>query len=218
MRLAMEEAIVNAVRHGNRDDPARRVRLRWHVNRERALVEVEDEGEGFDPQHLPDPCAPENLERPGGRGVLLMRSYTSWLRYNPRGNRVTLCRVAAAHAGKNLLLVEDDADTRDALSQELRSAGYTVHSAANGQEALGQLRAGPPPDLIVLDLMLPGMNGWEFRAQQRRDPVLAAIPVVVVSAIPDVRHSASGLEAAAYLQKPIVGDELLAAVREHCCT
>ena len=93
LRLALEEALVNAIRHGNRGDPSRRVHVRFDIGPDRVLAEVEDEGEGFDPARVPDPRAPENLEQPGGRGLLLMRHYTTWLRYNRIGNCVTLCRV-----------------------------------------------------------------------------------------------------------------------------
>jgi serine/threonine-protein kinase RsbW len=96
LRLALEEALVNAVKHGNRGDPAKQVRVRYQVTRERTLAEVEDEGEGFDPGQVHDPLAPENLERPGGRGLLLMRSFMTWCRFHGRGNRVTLCKDRSA--------------------------------------------------------------------------------------------------------------------------
>ena len=92
MRLALEEAIVNGLRHGNRFDPTKRVLARFHVGPSAVLAEVEDEGPGFDPEAVPDPRTPENLERPGGRGLLLMRSYMTWVRYNSTGNCVTLFR------------------------------------------------------------------------------------------------------------------------------
>jgi serine/threonine-protein kinase RsbW len=92
MRLAVEEALVNAVKHGHKGDSTRRVWIRYQVTDRRVLVEVADQGNGFDPQQVPDPRAPENLERPGGRGLLLMRSYTSWLRYHDHGRRLTLCK------------------------------------------------------------------------------------------------------------------------------
>jgi serine/threonine-protein kinase RsbW len=90
MRLALEEALVNAVKHGNQSDPTKCVRVGYQVTAKAVLVEVEDEGAGFDPDKVPDPCAPENLERPSGRGLLLMRSYMTSVRFNPCGNRVTL--------------------------------------------------------------------------------------------------------------------------------
>jgi serine/threonine-protein kinase RsbW len=90
VRLALEEALINAVKHGNRGDPAKRVRLRYRVTAPAVELEVEDQGEGFDPAAVPDPCAPENRERPGGRGLLMMRHYLDEVHYHGRGNRVTL--------------------------------------------------------------------------------------------------------------------------------
>jgi serine/threonine-protein kinase RsbW len=66
--------------------------VRYQVDAMRALAEVEDEGPGFDPRTVPDPRAPENLERPSGRGLLLMGHFATWIRYNPQGNCVALCR------------------------------------------------------------------------------------------------------------------------------
>ena len=93
VRLALEEAVANAVKHGHQGDPAKRVRVGYRVRADRVLVAVEDQGAGFDPRRVPDPRDPENLDKPSGRGLLLMRSYTTWLRFNERGNRVTLCRA-----------------------------------------------------------------------------------------------------------------------------
>jgi serine/threonine-protein kinase RsbW len=92
MRVALQEAVANAVKHGNHGDPSRQVRIRVRLEPEQVLAEVEDEGEGFDPGRVADPRAAENLERPGGRGLLMMRHYTDWVRHNEKGNRVTLCR------------------------------------------------------------------------------------------------------------------------------
>ena len=92
-RLALEEAVANAVKHGHQGDPAKRVRVGYRVRADRVLVEVEDQGAGFDPRRVADPRDRENLDKPCGRGLLLMRSYTTWLRFNARGNRVTLCRA-----------------------------------------------------------------------------------------------------------------------------
>ena len=92
MRLALEEALVNALKHGHNNDPAKEVRLRCRVSAERVVAEVEDQGPGFDPAAVPDPLAPHNLAKPSGRGLLLMRHYLSWLHHNPRGNVATLCK------------------------------------------------------------------------------------------------------------------------------
>ena len=90
--LALEEAIANALTHGNQSDPGKRVAVLVWVDEEHVMVEVEDEGAGFDRASIPDPRVVPYLERPGGRGLLLMFRYMSWVRYNQRGNRVTLCK------------------------------------------------------------------------------------------------------------------------------
>lgn len=92
VRLALEEALVNAIKHGNNSDPRKPVLVRYVVNHVRVLAEVEDQGPGFDPSQVPDPLAQENLRRATGRGILLMRSFMTWVRHNKRGNCVTLCK------------------------------------------------------------------------------------------------------------------------------
>jgi serine/threonine-protein kinase RsbW len=96
VRLALEEALVNAIKHGNRGDPAKVAQLRYHVRPEFVLLEVEDEGAGFDPSLVPDPLAPENLERPSGRGLFLIRQYMTWMEHNERGNCITMCKHRSA--------------------------------------------------------------------------------------------------------------------------
>jgi serine/threonine-protein kinase RsbW len=91
-RLALDEAICNAIRHGHRDDPTKEVRVRYQVTADRAIVEVEDQGEGFDPDRVADPLGPERIGEPGGRGLLLMRTLATDLVFNARGNRVTFVR------------------------------------------------------------------------------------------------------------------------------
>ena len=92
VRLALEEALVNAIRHGHRNDSSKTVHIRFQATEEQLLVEIRDEGPGFDPKGVPDPLSPENLERPGGRGVFLMRHYMTWVSFNDLGNCVTMCR------------------------------------------------------------------------------------------------------------------------------
>jgi serine/threonine-protein kinase RsbW len=91
--LALHEAVSNAVRHGNRGDPAKRVRVTYLVRPGEVAVEVEDQGRGFDPSLVPDPLTEENVGRPGGRGLFLMRAYMNLVCFNRAGNRVTLCRL-----------------------------------------------------------------------------------------------------------------------------
>jgi len=92
VRLAVEEAIVNAIKHGHRGDYSKPVHVRFQVSTECVTVEVEDQGPGFCPDHVPDPLAAENLDKSSGRGLFLMRSYMSWVSYNDKGTCVTLCK------------------------------------------------------------------------------------------------------------------------------
>ncbi len=115
---------------------------------------------------------------------------------------------------KTILVVEDDGATRESLGLILGAQGYGVLGAANGQEALGLLRSGPHPNLILLDLMMPVMDGWQFRREQERDAALAAIPVVVLSADGSVRQKAAALHATDYLQKPVEVESLLETIQK----
>jgi serine/threonine-protein kinase RsbW len=90
VRLALEEALVNAIKHGNGMDPDKNVRIQWQISPEFVCVEIEDEGPGFVPEAIPDPTEEENLERPCGRGIMLMRSFMSRVEYSGRGNKVLL--------------------------------------------------------------------------------------------------------------------------------
>jgi serine/threonine-protein kinase RsbW len=92
VRLALEEAVVNALRHGHRALPDELVQVSYVVADEWVLMEVEDRGPGFIPSLVPDPLADENLAKPSGRGLLLMNHYMSWVRFFGRGNVVTMCR------------------------------------------------------------------------------------------------------------------------------
>ena len=111
--------------------------------------------------------------------------------------------------------MDDDDAMRAALAMVLAREGFRVLTAADGRSALEQLRAGPRPRLILLDLMMPVMDGFQFRAEQRRDPRLADIPVIVVSGGGDVRRRAGALEAADYIEKPVEPALLLDAIRRH---
>jgi serine/threonine-protein kinase RsbW len=92
MRLSLEEAITNAIRHGNRQDPDKRVHIICRVDTQRIEVVVTDQGEGFNPDAVPDPTLEEFLERPSGRGVMLMRAYLSVCQYSEGGRRITMVR------------------------------------------------------------------------------------------------------------------------------
>ncbi len=124
--------------------------------------------------------------------------------------------TTADKAARRILVVEDDGLVREAMSAVLQGEGYRVDAAENGREALDYLRADGRPDLILLDLMMPVMDGWEFRRQQCCDEALASVPVVVVSAADSVQSTAASLGAAGFLQKPVDVATLLRAVGRHC--
>ena len=96
VRLAIEEALVNAIKHGNQMDPNKSVRIACRIGRSRIRIEIEDQGEGFQPGDVPDPTADENLERPCGRGIMLMRAFMTSIEYNASGNRVVLEKQRSA--------------------------------------------------------------------------------------------------------------------------
>ena len=93
VHLAVEEALVNAIRHGNKEDVSKQVRVLCRVSTERLLIEIEDEGTGFVPEEVPDCTEDENLEVPSGRGIMLMRNFMTRVEYNDQGNRVLLEKV-----------------------------------------------------------------------------------------------------------------------------
>lgn len=96
IRLALEEALVNAIKHGNQMDRARKVQIAYRLLTDRLEIRITDEGAGFDPSDVPDPTAVENLERPCGRGLMLMRHYMNEVVYNDRGNSVFMSRLFRA--------------------------------------------------------------------------------------------------------------------------
>ncbi|HVY47095.1 MAG TPA: response regulator [Minicystis sp.] len=115
-----------------------------------------------------------------------------------------------------VLIVEDDRDIRQAFAQTLAEEGYASAQARHGREALDMLRRGTAPRLILLDLMMPVMDGWQFRAEQRGDPDLATIPVVVVSADASAEDRLVTMGVAGFLRKPVMFDDLMATVRRFC--
>ena len=120
-------------------------------------------------------------------------------------------------ADRRALVVEDDDDIRDVVSMLLTVLGFEVKEAPNGQVGLEILRDGWIPDIIVLDLMMPVMNGWTFRAEQRKVRGAEKIPVIVLSARrPPFREAEESFQVAEVLPKPFELDTFLAAVSRHC--
>lgn len=114
----------------------------------------------------------------------------------------------------SILIIDDDEDIREALRDILERAGYQIATAAHGADAMSQLRAGERPGVIVLDLMMPVMDGYEFVAEKRKDPELAGIPIVVITAGGYAAEKAAALGAAGYVQKPFKANALLYAIRQ----
>jgi CheY-like chemotaxis protein len=115
-----------------------------------------------------------------------------------------------------ILVVDDDRDIRDTLIETLEDHGYRAAGAANGVEALTVLRtSAAPPCLILLDLMMPVMDGQGFREEQLKNPTWADIPVVVISAYSDVEAQARTLSVE-YMRKPLAIRPLIDVVRRHC--
>jgi two-component system, chemotaxis family, chemotaxis protein CheY len=117
-------------------------------------------------------------------------------------------------SGCSVLVVEDDADLREMMVQLLTLEGFNADGAADGVEALDKLRAeGPLPHVILLDMMMPRMDGWTFCRERAKDTALTGIPVIVLSAAPPEHVR---VPAAAVLSKPFDYQTLVTAVRTHC--
>jgi CheY-like chemotaxis protein len=125
--------------------------------------------------------------------------------------------VTTPHAAsKRILLIDDDFTTRECMSVLLAAEGYRVAVACNGADALARLRGGERPDLILLDLRMPVMDGGTFCLIWHQNPELASIPLVVISALPDAAERATRLGATACLPKPVDTIDLLVRLRA-CC-
>jgi CheY-like chemotaxis protein len=128
-------------------------------------------------------------------------------------------RARSEFAGvrRTVLVVEDDADALDAIATIVEDAGYDVLCARNGREALRQLHdCEGRCDLILLDLLMPVMNGWDFRRRQRETPAFAGIPVFLMSAGAHLAVVRDELQAAGYVAKPVDESEILDVVKRQC--
>jgi CheY-like chemotaxis protein len=118
----------------------------------------------------------------------------------------------------SILVIEDDEGVRESLAAILREDGHTVETVGGGVEALRRLREQPLSTLILLDLMMPGMDGIDFRRAQLADPELRDIPVIIISARPDIALQAAELGAEDFLRKPMSFEELLHVVQNRAIT
>jgi CheY-like chemotaxis protein len=116
---------------------------------------------------------------------------------------------------RRVVVIDDDTDIVESIAIVLEGAGYDAEASSNGKEALDRVRA-ERPCLILLDLMMPGMNGWQFRAEQLQDATISSIPVVVMTGFPAAAENAKSLGASACLKKPIDLDDLLDTVARYC--
>jgi two-component system chemotaxis response regulator CheY len=123
---------------------------------------------------------------------------------------------APHHSHGPILIIEDEVEVREALSLLLTEDGFAVATAFDGQDAIDKITAGMRPCLIILDLLMPRVNGVEFCEALRRDRDLAEVPVIVCSAASDLNHRTRHLGVAVVFQKPLKPGVLLRAVREHC--
>jgi two-component system chemotaxis response regulator CheY len=115
-----------------------------------------------------------------------------------------------------VMVVDDDSEIREGISDVLSDYGYQVVAACNGREALDQLRCTPDVCAIVLDMMMPVMDGVAFRGAQLLEPDFAGIPIIVVTAGPDWKEMGASLGAARCLKKPFTLDNLVRAVGDLC--
>lgn len=111
-----------------------------------------------------------------------------------------------------VLIIDDDRDIRETMALLLEEYGHQVVAVANGKDALRVLQQGPRPDLVVLDLMMPVMTGWELREQMLRDPTLATIPTIVISGDTRAVQRTADLQVIAFLSKPFEPDDLLSQI------
>jgi len=113
---------------------------------------------------------------------------------------------------KTILVIEDDPDSREVFADLLRGEGHRVVAVGSGAAGMAYLRAQDRPAVILLDMLMPEMDGWQFRRAQQADPELARIPVVVVSALKAVERSAIRFGAAAFLGKPVAPEDLIGTI------
>jgi len=237
-RARIEQVIVNLLANAIKFGAGKPIRVTVSAQEDRARVRVRDQGIGIPPDRLGGIF--DRFERAvssrqfGGlglglfiaRGIVEAHGGTISVESRPdEGTTFTVemprTRPAESVAtppgdSPDVLIVEDDVDVREALSMMIESAGYRVAADGDGHEALDRLRAGARPRLILLDLMMPRMDGWQFHAEFVRDPALAAIPVVILSGDGDAPRKAAAMQVAGHLRKPVELDRLIQVVGSYC--
>lgn len=117
--------------------------------------------------------------------------------------------------GKRVLIVDDESDLRYALAIRLRAAGFLCETAENGEEGLAKARQAPPPDLLIVDLLMPKMNGYEMLQRLKADPATAKIPAMVLTALPERarERQLAKLDSVIVMQKPFHSEQVVSAVQ-----
>jgi len=139
IKIALEEALVNAIKHGNQLDQAKSVYIAYRIDGQRFEIDIRDEGPGFDPNDVPDPMAPENLERPCGRGLLLMRHYMTEVSFHPPGNLLHMCKVRNGHA---VASTNGHSARAPSMNGSSTNGQSTNGQSTNGQSTNGQSTNG----------------------------------------------------------------------------
>jgi signal transduction histidine kinase len=247
-RERIQQVLANLIGHAARCTPAHgRISVRLTRSDGEACIAVSDAGNGisaedlpglFDGFRKPHEPATTNGERGEGAGIELYiarglveahggrmwvqsenqhgSTFTFTLRSSEPSNTYDIAAVGAAVGP--ILLVDDDVAFRRELQEILRERGYNVETADNGWQAWSYLQAHAPPALILLDLMMPVMDGWELHAAIKSHPILASIPTVIVSCLDRYRIEPSLADAQGYIEKPIRTAQLFDVVKRHVST
>jgi signal transduction histidine kinase/DNA-binding response OmpR family regulator len=233
------QVLNNLIGAAVRSTPAQgRINVRLSVLDGEPCVTVTDSGEGVSEQEMPNlfdgfrktsGSSPEAARGAGlglyiARGLIEAHGGRMWMQSEPGPGstvyftlRPSMQPVARSGdpALRIILLVDDDVVFRRELQEILRERGYSVETADNGWQAWSYLQVNPPPALILLDLMMPVMDGWELHAAIKSHPVLAAVPTVIVSCLDRYRIELSLADAQGYIEKPIRTAQLFDVVQRH---
>jgi serine/threonine-protein kinase RsbW len=229
VHIAVTEAVANAYRHGNRRDPEKVIHLWYTVDAARVWIRVADDGRGFDVDGVPDPTAAENLRRPSGRGLFLMRHFVDLVEYNGCGNVVTLVKYRSGSepidgskttspAGVTVMLVDGEAIVRRGLRREMKNgSGLTVVGETGDPRRAEELLESLAPVVVLLDLGHPPADGIDVIRRIRERDASVRIVCYSIDASPALAAAALAVGASAYLFKNRLYDEVREAIGRVLC-